>query len=57
MSEPQLKIRKIIPLTSYTNISYPIAVIQNKKSGLSKEFVDYLLTSETAQLFQSYGFR
>ena len=57
LSEPQLKIRKIIPLTSYTNISYPIAVIQNKKSRLSKEFVDYLLTSETAQLFQSYGFR
>ena len=57
LSEPQLMIREIIPSTSYTNISYPIAVIQNKKSRLSKEFVDYLLTSETAQLFQSYGFR
>ena len=32
LSEPQLKIREIIPLTSYNNISYPIAVIQNKKS-------------------------
>ena len=57
MTEPQLQIRKIVPSTSYSNISYPIAVIRNKKTSLSDIFVDFLLSSEIEQLFLSYGFK
>ena len=57
MTEPQLQIRKIVPSTSYSNISYPIAVIRNKKTNLSDIFVDFLLSSEIEQLFLSYGFK
>ncbi len=57
MTEPQLQIKEIVPLDSYSNISYPAAVLKNNKSNLSNGFVDFLMSSEVEQLFHSYGFK
>ena len=57
MTEPHLQIRDIVPLDSYSNISYPAVVVGNENSSLSNGFVDFLLSSEVEQLFYSYGFR
>lgn len=57
INEPDLQISRIIPQDFYSDISYPLVVLENENKGVSDSFAEFLLSSEIEQLFKSYGFR